>query len=130
MTAPCPDGTIKGWPGSLRRAGLPRFYWVFFTVVVSLLGATLTDFSIGQWVFLQTHSVTSYSLIAFATLTPQILLAPVPGSFIDRHSRCHLMIAGHLGAGICSMALLLLLPICWRCGISSCWRAWPPSLMA
>ncbi|MBU2708897.1 MFS transporter [Zooshikella marina] len=86
------------------------FYFgvILVATMVSVLGTMITDFALGQWVYKTTNSTTAYSLIGFAALAPQLLLAPFVGTIIDRYPRNLLMILGHAGAGCCTLLLLVL----------------------
>ncbi|WP_018690924.1 MFS transporter [Algicola sagamiensis] len=88
--------------------GMITFIPLLIATLVSMLGTMMTDFALGQWVFNETKSATSYGLIGFATLAPQLLLAPLIGMLIDRYPRALLMIIGHAGAGVCTLLLLFL----------------------
>jgi MFS family permease len=54
---------------------------------VSLLGSSLTDFALGVWIFRETGMATPFAITALCSLLPSLLLAPVGGSFADRHDR-------------------------------------------
>ncbi|WP_163833961.1 MFS transporter [Spartinivicinus ruber] len=91
-----------------KSIGFIRFLLLLVATLISVLGTMMTDFALGQWVYKETQSATAYGLIGFAALAPQLLMAPVIGALIDRHSRALLMIIGHAGAGICTLLLLFL----------------------
>lgn len=74
--------------------------------VISLFGSRLTSFVIGVWVYQQTGSATAFSLIAFFAIVPEILLAPVAGSLVDRWDRRRALILGDAGAGVTSIVLV------------------------
>jgi MFS family permease len=82
--------------------------------VVSLFGSTLTSFVLGVWVFRETGSATQFSLIAFFALIPDVLLAPISGTLVDRWNRRWAMILSDSGAGIGTMVLALLV---WSGGL-------------
>jgi len=87
---------------------MTRFRWLTLAVSVSLLGSQLTGFGLGVAILAQTRSTTLYGLLALATVLPQIALAPLAGVLVDRFDRRRVLLAGQLGAGACSLALLLL----------------------
>jgi DHA3 family macrolide efflux protein-like MFS transporter len=87
--------------------GTRTFVLVYLTQLVSLLGSQLTAFGLGIWVYQRTGSTTAYGAVALATLAPGVLAAPFAGVLVDRSARTA-MLAGHVGAGLCSLTLALL----------------------
>jgi MFS family permease len=87
--------------------------WVFKTIlagqVVSLFGSNLTSFVLGVWVFQKTGSATQFSLIAFFSIIPEIVLAPLTGTLVDRWNRRTAMILSDSGAALGTVALAALL---------------------
>lgn len=76
--------------------------------VISLFGSRLTSFVIGVWVYQQTGSATAFALIAFCAVVPEILLAPMAGSLVDRWDRRKALLLGDAGAGVASAVLVAL----------------------
>jgi MFS transporter, DHA3 family, macrolide efflux protein len=89
-------------------AGFRTFLRLCLGQVVSLFGSNLTGFVLGVWVYQQTGSVTSYSLIWVANVLPQLLVLPVAGVLVDRWDRRRVMIASDAGAALGTVALLVL----------------------
>lgn len=87
------------------------FLLILFGQVVSMMGTQLTAFGLGVKTYLQTDSATLYGMIVLATLAPQVVAAPMGGRLVDRWNRRHVLIAGHLGAGVCSLVIALLLSV-------------------
>lgn len=85
-----------------------KFFTLWCAQNISLLGTNMSGFALGLYVYEATQSVMLYSLFPFFTIMPQILLAPLLGVFVDRWNRKKAMIIGHLGAGICTVLLILL----------------------
>ncbi len=88
--------------------GKVAFLSVLFGQTVSLLGSNLTSFVLGVWVFQQSGKVGDYTLIAFCATAPQLLLAPLVGTVIDRWPRKWALVLADTGAGIGTMAIGLL----------------------
>lgn len=84
------------------------YFLMLAATLVSLLGTLMTDFALGQWVYKQTNSATAYGIIGFAALAPQLVFTPLVGALLDRFPRGSIMIAGHFGAGLCSLIMMLL----------------------
>jgi MFS family permease len=76
---------------------------------VSILGSGLTNFAIGIWVFQKTGSVTNFALTILAIALPSIVISPFAGALIDRWDRRRTMMLADTAAGMCSLAMGLLL---------------------
>lgn len=85
-----------------------QFMLVWFGQLISLIGSGLTSFSLGVWVFQQTQSVTSFSLILVSAMLPNSLIAPLAGVIIDRFNRRVVMLWSDCAAGLCSLTLAFL----------------------
>jgi MFS transporter, DHA3 family, macrolide efflux protein len=85
-----------------------RFLLLWVAQTVSLVGSQLTAFGLGVWVYQRTQSTMMYSLVALANLAPRVLFAPLMGGFVDRRDLRSVLIAGHVGAGVCALAIALL----------------------
>ncbi|MCY1079000.1 MFS transporter [Archangium lansingense] len=85
-----------------------RFLLLWIAQTVSLVGSQLTAFGLGVWVYQRTQSTMMYSLVALANLAPRVIFAPLMGGFVDRRDLRSVLIAGHVGAGVCSLAIALL----------------------
>lgn len=105
--------STKSTPFALSPALLPQGLGVFLIIwlgqLVSTFGSGLTGFALGLWVYQSSGSVTQYALIALCATLPRILLSPLAGVLVDRWSRRRTMLLSDLGAGLCTLALALLL---------------------
>jgi amino acid adenylation domain-containing protein len=94
--APMPSSNLRG------------FALVSLGQLVSMTGSRALAFALGIWVYLQTGSVTQFSVILVTALLPGLLVLPLAGAAADRWDRRKLMIAGELtnlvGTGICLAA--------------------------
>jgi MFS family permease len=88
---------------------LTVFALIWLGQLVSLTGSGLTSFALGVWVYQSTGSITQYALISFFTYLPTVVLSPVAGVLVDRWDRRWVMMLGDAGAGLSTLALLLLL---------------------
>jgi MFS family permease len=77
------------------------------TLTISLFGSQMSSFALAIWMYQRTGLVTLNALLYMATITPEILLAPIAGVFIDRYDRGRILLLGQAGAGLCSLAMLL-----------------------
>jgi DHA3 family macrolide efflux protein-like MFS transporter len=91
----------------------PRRMNTFLTIwlgqVVSLVGSGLTGFALGVWVFEQTGSATQFALIGLSAVLPRVILSPLAGAVVDRRDRRRVMILSDAGAGLSTLAIVLLL---------------------
>ncbi|MEH2211065.1 MFS transporter [Nostoc sp.] len=90
-----------------RRIGIFIFVWL--GQLVSLIGSGLTSFALGVWVYQRTGSVTQFALISLCTVVPMIVISPIAGALVDRWSRRWTMLLSDCGAGLCTLALALML---------------------
>jgi MFS family permease len=73
---------------------------------VSYMGTSLTEFALAIWLYQHTSSVTQFTLASLCAALPGVLVAPLAGVVVDRHSRrwillcCDILAAlSTLGAG-------------------------------
>jgi DHA3 family macrolide efflux protein-like MFS transporter len=89
--------------------GVPAFILIWFGQLISLVGSGLTSFALGVWVYEITGSVIAYALVVLCTMTPNILFSPLAGALVDRWDRRWAMVLSDTGAGLCTLAIVLLL---------------------
>ncbi|MFI5836678.1 amino acid adenylation domain-containing protein [Micromonospora sp. NPDC051300] len=105
-----------GPPPSMRR-----FLAVALGQLVSILGSTLTEFALPLWVLASTGSLLNFALLAVVGLVPGLLVTPLVGAIVDRHSRRAVMLAGDVAAGGVQLVLAVLL---WS-GSLHVWHIYP-----
>jgi MFS transporter, DHA3 family, macrolide efflux protein len=88
---------------------MKAFFLILFGQFVSLMGSGMTGFALGVWIFQSTGSVTRFALIAFCASLPGILISPIAGALIDRYDRRWIMVLSDAGAGVCTLAIGLML---------------------
>jgi len=93
-----------GAPQTAVEGGLRTFAVVAGGQFVSIMGSALTAFAMGIWVYQQTGSVTSLSLIILAASLPGILVSPLAGSFVDRSDRRRVMLVSAGAACLAELA--------------------------
>src|SRR5688572_20139942 len=84
------------------------FSLIWFGQFVSLLGTAMTRFALLIWAYQQTGEATTLALMGFFAFIPYILLSPIAGVVVDRVNRRWVMIGADSGAGLTTIALLLL----------------------
>ena len=75
-----------------------KFLIIWFGQFISMIGSGLTMFSLGVYVYQQTHAVSSYTFILLCVFIPPFILKPFGGILADRHDRRLMMLVGDLGA--------------------------------
>jgi MFS family permease len=105
--------TINSLENPVKKIEDGQKFRVFIIICVgqfvSILGSGLTNFAIGIWVFQKTGSVTNFALTILAIAIPSIVISPFAGAFIDRWDRRRTMMLADTAAGMCSLAMGLLL---------------------
>jgi Arabinose efflux permease len=76
---------------------------------VSQLGSGMTSFALVIWVYKQTNSAMSVSLMTFFIYLPYIAVSIFAGAFIDSHSKKKIMLWSDSIAAICSLGVFILL---------------------
>ncbi len=100
---------LRAMSSSAEPQGIRVFLAIWLGQVVSMFGSGLTGFALGVWVYQTTESVTRFALIALFSSLPTLLLSPVAGALVDRWDRRWAMILSDAGAGLCTVAIALLL---------------------
>ena len=92
----------------LRRSGMSTFTIIWFGQLVSLLGTAMTRFALLIWIYDQTGQATSLALLGFFSFGASVLVSPLAGIIVDRLDRRWVLMGADLGAGLMTVALLIL----------------------
>ncbi|RDE14523.1 MAG: MFS transporter [Candidatus Thorarchaeota archaeon] len=84
------------------------FFIMWSGQAASLLGTSLVQFVLVWWLTLTTGSATVLAFATIAALIPQVLLTPLAGAFVDRHSRRAIMIVADTIAAAPIVPLMML----------------------
>lgn len=85
-------------------------FLVFWTSQsISQLGSGMTSFALIIWIYKQTNSAMSVSLMTFFVYLPYIVVSIFAGAFIDTHNKKKIMLWSDSIAAICSLGVLFLL---------------------
>ena len=76
----------------VRSAWARRFLVVWASQAVSLVGSSVAGFALVWWLTQATGSATVLAASALASTLPLVLLGPLAGALVDRHSRRMVMI--------------------------------------
>jgi MFS family permease len=91
-----------------RLRGMQKFTLIWFGQLISLFGTATTRFALMIWAYEQTGQATTLALLGFSSFALGILFSPAAGVIIDRWDRRWIMMAADGGAGLMTLALLLL----------------------
>lgn len=91
-----------------QPTGMRAFTIVWIGQLVSLLGSGMTGFAIGIWAYEETGQATALALNTFFFFLPNTLLSPFAGALVDRWNRKLVMMISDLGAGLATVALVIL----------------------
>ena len=81
-------------------------YLIFwFGQAVSQLGSSMSSFALTIWVFKQTGSAMSVSLLSFCSYLPYVLVSLLAGGFVDKHSKKSILIFSDTIAAIGSISI-------------------------
>jgi MFS family permease len=87
------------------------FTIVWIGQLFSLLGTSMTGFALSIWIYSITEEsfrATAFSLVAFFSFAPVIVMSPIAGAIVDRYDRKKIMMLADLAAGLPTVAVLLL----------------------
>ncbi len=93
------------------KTGMLGFTIVWAGQMLSLLGTNMTGFALAIWIYgvtAESFRATAFSLVAFFSFAPLILVSPIAGAIVDRYDRKKIMMLADLAAGLPTVAVLLL----------------------
>jgi MFS family permease len=88
---------------------LNNFIIFWMSQSISQLGSGMTSFALIIWIYKQTNSAMSVSLMTFFLYLPYIVISIFAGAFIDSHKKKNIMLWSDSIAAICSLGVLILL---------------------
>jgi amino acid adenylation domain-containing protein len=121
LSDPTTEATTPPPTRPVVRPGMPRFLAVAGGQLVSMIGSALTQWAIPLYVYLSSHSVLQFGLLAVTSLVPGLLVSPLAGAVVDRYNRRTVMLLGDAGSAIVQCGLLLLI---WS-GQLQLWNIYP-----
>jgi MFS family permease len=84
------------------------FLVIWFGQLLSLLGTKMTRFALLLWVYQQTGQATEMALLGFFSFGAMVIASPFAGYWVDKLDRRRLMLWADFGAGIVTVATLVL----------------------
>jgi MFS transporter, DHA3 family, macrolide efflux protein len=94
-----------------RPAGMASFVIVCLGQIVSVLASSMSHFGLTIWMYQQTQSATAMGLMQVFFITPFLLISPIAGVMVDRHSRKLMMMVSDLTAVVATGGVFLLLAL-------------------
>lgn len=95
-------------PTVQRSKGLKGYTIVWFGQMVSFIGTGMTQFGLIIWVWEETGSATSLSLMAFFGFVPMVVMMPFAGVLVDRWNLKWTIALVDLTAGLATVGMLIL----------------------
>jgi DHA3 family macrolide efflux protein-like MFS transporter len=92
----------------LPKNWLIRFAAIWTGQAFSLFGSMLVQFALVWWLTAQTGSAIVLSIATLVALLPTVLISPLAGVFVDRHSRRMIMIAADSLVALVTLWLVVL----------------------
>jgi len=91
-----------------RPTGMFGFVIVWIGQLVSLLGTSMTAFSLTIWAYEKTGSATTLALVGFFHVAPMLVFSPFAGAIVDRSNRKLMMVVSDLGSGLATILIFTL----------------------
>lgn len=91
-----------------RPTGMLGFTLVWIGQIISVLASAMSQFGLTIFVFQKTESATALGLMQVFFITPFLIISPIAGVMVDRHNRKMMMMVSDLGAGLATIAILIL----------------------
>ncbi len=89
-------------------SGMPAFVLIWAGQFVSYVGTGMTRFATTVWAFELTGQASALAVVGFFSFAPAIVMTPLAGALVDRWNRKLVMALADLGAGLSTIALVIL----------------------
>lgn len=91
------------------QANFKTFIVFWLSQTVSQLGSAMTGYALVLWVYGQTNSALSVSLLTLCSYAPYVLVSVFAGGFVDRHRKKSIMLCADTVAFLCTLLIAALL---------------------
>jgi len=108
-----------------RPTGMFAFTIVWLGQIISVLASSMSQFALTIFMYEKTESATALGLMQVFYITPFLLISPIAGVMVDRHNRKLMMMVSDLGAGLATVAILILQAL----GILEFWHLYATSIV-
>jgi MFS transporter, DHA3 family, macrolide efflux protein len=109
-----------------RPSGMTAFIIVWLGQLFSVLATNMVGFALTIWVFERTGSVTALALQGVFFITPFLIISPFAGAMVDRYNRKLMMMVSDMGAGVATIAILILN----AAGVLEVWHLWAAAVVS
>jgi MFS transporter, DHA3 family, macrolide efflux protein len=92
---------------------LSKFSFIWTGQAFSLFGSALAQFALVWWLTAKTGSAIVLTVGMLVTLLPTVLLGPLAGAFVDRHSRRWIMVIADSLVALVTLWLMILIARGW-----------------
>ncbi|MGB2983324.1 MAG: MFS transporter, partial [Candidatus Bipolaricaulia bacterium] len=99
----------QGGGNSGRPTGMVGFTFVWAGQILSVLASSATSFALTIWAYQTYGSATALGVISTSFLIPFMLLSPIAGVLVDRHSRKLMMMVSDVVAVVATVGILVML---------------------
>ena len=96
----------KGGGESRRPTGMVGFTFVWAGQILSVLASSATSFALTIWAYQTYGSATALGVVSTSFIIPFLLLSPIAGVLVDRHSRKLMMMVSDVVAIIATVGIL------------------------
>lgn len=92
-----------------RPSGMLGFSFVWAGQILSVLASSATSFALTIWAYQIYGSATALGVVSTAFIIPFLLLSPIAGVLVDRHSRKAMMMVSDCVAALATVGILVVL---------------------
>jgi len=94
--------------GSNRPTGMFGFTFVWAGQILSVLASSASSFALTIWAYRTYGSATALGVISTSFLIPFLVLTPIAGVLVDRHSRKLMMMVSDVVAVVATIGILVM----------------------
>ncbi len=91
-----------------RPVGMIAFVFVWAGQILSVLASSATSFALTIWAYQAYGSATALGVISTSFLIPYMMLTPIAGVLVDRHSRKLMMMVSDIVAIVATVGILIM----------------------
>ena len=99
---------------------MSRFWAIFSTQSISLLGSQIVQFSLVWWLTKMSGSASVLAVASIMALLPQVFISPIAGAYVDRWNRRRIMIA----ADTLIALMVLVIAALYAFGVVQVWHVY------
>jgi DHA3 family macrolide efflux protein-like MFS transporter len=93
---------------SKKPTGMLGFTFVWAGQILSVLSSSATSFALTIWAYQTYGSATALGVISTSFIVPFLILSPIAGVLVDRHSRKLMMMVSDVVAAVATVGILIM----------------------